>query len=207
MHLYIVRHGQSTNNANLPRVTDPPLTPLGEEQSRRAARALQSAGLTALHASPMRRALATALPISAAVGLPVRVTPDLCEENGLGEHPGMTRDEIAAMLPACEIPDSVTAQGWWFRRQEGPEQAAARARAAASRLQSLYQQNGDERVAVVTHGTFASYLLRALIAVPSDSRLHFFHDNAGISLIEFRPNVTFLRYLNRLDHLSPELVS
>lgn len=207
MHLYIVRHGQSTNNANLPRVADPPLTPLGEEQARRAARALQSVGLTALHASPMRRALETALPISAAIGLPVRVTPDLCEEDGLGEHPGMTRDQIAAMLTNCEIPDTVTAQGWWFRKQEGPDQVAARARAVANHLQSLYPQNGDERVAVVTHGTFASYLIRALIAIAPDSRLHFSHNNASISLIELRSDQILLRYLNRLDHLSRELVS
>jgi broad specificity phosphatase PhoE len=207
MLLYIIRHGQSTNNANLPRVVDPPLTPLGEEQSRRAAEALQGIGLTALHASPMRRALATALPISETVGLPVRVTPDLCEEDGLGKHSGMTRAEIAAMMTACEIPDSITEQGWWFRQQEGPEQVAARAREVAANLQSLYLNNGSERVAVVTHGTFASYLIRAFIAVSHDNRFHFLHNNAGISLIEFRPDYTFLRQLNRLDHLSPELVT
>ena len=207
MQLYIIRHGQSTNNASLPRVVDPPLTPLGEEQSRRAAIALQAVGLNALYASPMRRALATALPISEATGLPVRVNPDLCEEDGLGEHPGMTRDQIAAMLNNCLLPDSVTHQGWWFRPPEGPEQVAARARLVADHLQSLYLCSGGQRAAVVTHGTFASYLLRAFLGVSPDNRFHFFHNNAGISLIEFRPDCLFLRHLNRLDHLRPELIT
>ena len=33
MELYLIRHGQSTNNAGLPHVADPPLSDLGKQQA------------------------------------------------------------------------------------------------------------------------------------------------------------------------------
>lgn len=38
MRVYLVRHGQSTNNAGLTQLEDPPLTPLGRRQMQRVAR-------------------------------------------------------------------------------------------------------------------------------------------------------------------------
>ncbi|MBL8132513.1 MAG: histidine phosphatase family protein [Anaerolineae bacterium] len=110
MELYIVRHGQSTNNAledDNQRTYDPTLTKLGFQQSTLLAEFIASAprrdpwmntatgysryieeegeGIkpTELLVSPMYRALQTALPISQALDLPAVVRGDIYEHGGI----------------------------------------------------------------------------------------------------------------------------
>jgi 2,3-bisphosphoglycerate-dependent phosphoglycerate mutase len=108
MELYIVRHGQSTNNVSMiydakDREADPPLTELGQTQAAKVAEYLsqgenfdhwvdrktedretmQGFGITRLFCSPMLRTLQTCLPISKALDLHPEVWPDLHEHGGL----------------------------------------------------------------------------------------------------------------------------
>src|SRR5205823_8449306 len=87
MKIYVVRHGQSTHNANqdIPHNPDPPLTVLGREQAQMTANALWEArlGAVALYASPQRRALETAFALQQALQLAPHILPDLCEAGGL----------------------------------------------------------------------------------------------------------------------------
>lgn len=208
MFLYLVRHGQSTNNATPggTHVADPLLTPLGEEQAGYAGDALRSAGLTALHASPMRRAMATAAIIGAKVGLPTHIAAELCEMDGVNTERGLSRNDILALYPTATLSDSVTDTGWWIGKQETPEQVAERAKRVAENLRSLYGDQPAARIALVTHGTFASYLLRYYLGLPTLDRW-FYHVNAGISLLEFAPDVLKIRYVNYTNHLPPDKVT
>ena len=65
----------------------------------------------------------------------------------------------------------------------------------------------DEKIALVSHGAFGSLLLAALLG--ESSQPVFYHlDNTSISLIRFRRvNEISVRYLNRLTHLSPEMIT
>ena len=65
----------------------------------------------------------------------------------------------------------------------------------------------DEKIALVSHGAFGSFLLSALLG--ESSQPVFYHlDNTSISLIRFRRvNEISVRYLNRLAHLPPEMVT
>lgn len=108
MELYIIRHGQSTNNVSMiydakDREADPPLTELGQKQAAKVAEylahtenfdhwverrseereTLQGLGITRLYCSPMLRTLQTSLPISKALNLHPEVWPDLHEHGGL----------------------------------------------------------------------------------------------------------------------------
>ena len=108
MELYIIRHGQSTNNVSMiydakDREADPPLTELGQKQAAKVADYLANAtnfdqwidrkaeehenkkgfGLTRLYCSPMLRTLQTSLPIAKALNLHPQVWPDLHEHGGL----------------------------------------------------------------------------------------------------------------------------
>jgi broad specificity phosphatase PhoE len=58
---------------------DPGLTALGREQAARVAAGLRPAGVVALYSSPLRRALETAAPIAAALGMEARVDHRLTE--------------------------------------------------------------------------------------------------------------------------------
>jgi 2,3-bisphosphoglycerate-dependent phosphoglycerate mutase len=108
MELYIVRHGQSTNNVSMiydakDREADPPLTELGVKQAAKVADYLSKGdnfdywvdrktegretmygfGITHIYCSPMLRTLQTTLPISQALNLHPQVWPDLHEHGGL----------------------------------------------------------------------------------------------------------------------------
>jgi len=108
MELYIVRHGQSTNNVSMiydakDREADPPLTELGVKQAAKVAdylskaenfdhwvdrktegrETIQGFGITHIYCSPMLRTLQTTLPISKALNLHPQVWPDLHEHGGL----------------------------------------------------------------------------------------------------------------------------
>src|SRR3954449_1914254 len=102
--LLLVRHGQSEWNAvgRWQGQADPPLTELGREQARLAARSLGA--LDAIFASDLQRATETALIISNALGVgPVVIDPDLRERDA-GEWSGLTRSEIEEQYPGYLTP-------------------------------------------------------------------------------------------------------
>src|ERR1044071_6058944 len=108
MELYIIRHGQSTNNVSMiydakDREADPPLTDLGQKQAAKVADYLANAedfdhwferntedrenkrgfAPPRLYCSPMLRTLQTSQPIAKALNLNPEVWPDLHEHGGL----------------------------------------------------------------------------------------------------------------------------
>src|SRR5579864_5128475 len=82
--VYFVRHGE--NPANLTRefsyrLVDYPLTENGVRQAQETARYLRDRGITAVYASPLKRAMQTAQIIAAPLGLPVTVVESFREVN------------------------------------------------------------------------------------------------------------------------------
>ncbi|MGE5602634.1 MAG: histidine phosphatase family protein [Nitrososphaerales archaeon] len=239
MELFIIRHGQSTNNA-LPdqsdRVVDPPLTELGLRQAELVAKHLANGidhetqaiegqpadaplngmRISRLYCSAMLRALQTAQIVGAALGLQPHVWVDIHEEGGIwldhGEpagicgYPGMTRAEIAKQFPECVLPDELAEEGWWrYGREEWTPFLERAARVAAALRQ---QAACDERIALVTHGGFSAYLLRALVNAPMDANVFFHHENTGVTRVRFRADGRVsIRYQNRVDHLPADLVT
>jgi hypothetical protein len=68
------------------------------------------------------------------------------------------------------------------------------------------------RLALVIHGTFASFLIRALLDIPfqgpgNERHVRFSHANGAISLFEIEADIIRIHYLNRTDHLPPEKVT
>ncbi len=172
--------------------------------------------ISRLYCSAMLRALQTASAIGQALNLPPHVWVDIHEEGGMWldhgadegirGYPGMTRAEITAQFPDFRLPDDVTEGGWWRYKFEDRACFLDRAErvAAALRREAL----SDERLALVTHGGFSAYLLRALVCVPQDAPVFFHHDNTGITRVRFRPDGRVsIRFQNRVEHLPPELIT
>lgn len=218
------------------RVVDPPLTEIGLRQAELVAAHLANGidhetaaiegqpgdepgngmRICRLYCSAMLRALQTATAIGQALGLRPHVWVDVHEEGGMwldhGEpegiqgYPGMTREEIAARFPQVVMPSEVMHDGWWRYGRETWDAFLARADRVAGALRA--QSSSTERIAVVTHGGFGAYLLRALCGVTADAPTFFHHDNTGITRVRFRPDGRVsIRYQNRVDHLSPDLVT
>ena len=229
MELYLIRHGQSANNlrkqalaehsrtspaASVPRVADPPLTDLGEQQARLAGEAVRDEGITELYCGPMLRTLQTAQIVGGILDLAPHVFVGLHEWAGVWQFPGkqgsaqlygLTRGEMSAMFPGFVLSGEVTDRGWWFYDRDGDRAMLDLAhRNALSFIDHLetHHVDSEQRVAAILHGGSGSSLVGALFGVPQDvTYARFTHDNTGISRISITHRQRRLRFLNRTDHL------
>ncbi len=243
MEIYLIRHGQSTNNALADmndRTSDPDLTNLGRQQAKYVADHLTSGispevakangvedthvsqkrgyGITKLYCSAMRRALQTAHPISKALDLTPEVWVDIHEKGGIYlqeeegvrvGYPGMTRSEILAEFPGYQLPAEITEEGWWHNGYEPWPGCQGRAINVAIQLRHMAANgNRDERIGLVSHGGFMDALLKALCNQLPSKHIWYHHFNTAITRIDFREDDGLsLRYMNRVEHLSPEFIS
>lgn len=233
MQLYFIRHGQSTNNAlydrNGPLVDrsyDPDLTDIGRQQAKQLAHYLSHHsppgapdnpfGITHVYSSLMIRAVDTAYEVASALGLPLYGWLDIHEEGGLflddEEHgarigkAGRNRAAFEARCPNMVVPDVVGDAGWWNRPYEPPDVRADRAQRVVNTLMHNHGGSAD-CVAMVSHGGFYNWLLAALLGLPAPERYWFTLNNTGITRIDFSGEMLTLKYLNRVDFLSDDLIT
>jgi len=238
MQLYFIRHAQSANNAlydatgaDLGRVQDPELTPLGQLQAARLAETLRSGhpgaradagapgggyGITHLYCSLMIRAILTADAVGQALGLEPIGWVDLHEGGGMwladestGEPqgmPGSPRSLLAQRFPRLHIPPEVGESGWWNRPFEQKEERLPRAQRVIASLQEKHGGTED-RVVLISHGNFYNYFLCAALGLPRVEHTWFVSNNTGISRLDFSDGGVDVLYLNRTDHLPPEMIS
>jgi 2,3-bisphosphoglycerate-dependent phosphoglycerate mutase len=230
MHLFLIRHGQSQNNANpdlSTRVSDPALTEIGQRQAETLAEYIeehqQHFGFTHLYASPMLRALQTAAPIARRLNMPVHVWPDICEFGGVYldseghpqgiAQPGLTRSTILEHFPFAQLPDSITDNGWWtmVTQRESFSHAVMRVVRVHEALAARITQG--ERIALVSHGMFIDSLLKALLhKLPtSPEQLYFMHGNTAVTHVQLEARAgeyyteMMFHYINNRIHLPADL--
>ena len=220
MELYLIRHGQSTNNAGLAHVADPPLSHLGKQQAYYAGQALQREAISRLYCSPMLRALQTAEIIGGMLSLAPHIYIGLHEWDGIWEEsvgrlgatlPGLTHSEMKEVCPNVVLSQDVTDEGWLFTQWEDVEsmlqQADQNATNFIAHLEATHTE-ADERVAAISHGAFLSTLIGTFFGLPpNDDSDRFDHRNAAISKIRRTTRGTQLRYLNRICHLAQGMIT
>ena len=229
MELFLIRHGESTNNALTDisqRVADPELTAKGRVQAERVAAYLAEG----LHLAPAEReedrpffdrlycsAMVRALHTAQAIGQAMESAPEIWVathemggiyldhggERGTVGYPGLTRAEIAARFPTSVAPAEVGEDGWWDAGMETEQQAQRRAMNVAADL--LARAGEETRVGLVTHGGFISLLLSALDNQAMDDDSYYGHENTAITRIALAPGDTVIKYINRTEHLPDEL--
>jgi probable phosphoglycerate mutase len=178
MHLYIVRHGQSTGNITTEDVPDGELTILGEQQARETGLRLAREGITAVVCSPLVRALATATAVAVASTITeISVWPDL-QETRRNVHRGFGRQELLQRFPLARLPHTVEVDGW----DHGGETYESGLERGFSAVESLQERfTFEDRVVVVSHGAFINYLLRALLHIPAAHHVWFTMLNCSIT--------------------------
>lgn len=221
------------------RVADPALTIAGERQAELVARFLASPGspsdvadaeaqdvqgfrITHVYSSLMERAVATGHKVAEALDLPLLGWTDIHETGGMFlydeeteshiSQPGHGRDFLQSRYPRLIAPDELTESGWWNRPFELKEDRAPRARRVRDAL--LDRHGGtDDGVALVSHGGFFNYLLRAILGLPdlepedASDRLWFAANNVSITHIAFDGERRVVMYLNRVDFLPRDLIT
>ncbi len=185
--LYLVRHGATASNTARPyrlqgRATDLPLGEEGIAQARAAAGALSDLPITAVYASPLVRAIATARLIAEPHGLEPTAVTELIEAE-LGRWEGLTWDEAEARDPDhfrrfMADPGTVP-----YPEGESFADAQARALPALARIAAAH----EGRVVVVGHNVVGRSALAGLLGLPIERARGMRLANGGISAVEYPP--------------------
>jgi probable phosphoglycerate mutase len=198
MLLYLVRHGESSYNAEgrIQGQSNVPLSTLGRQQSQAVASALAAFPIGALFASPLRRAMETALPIAEVLGLEIQTEPRLMEINvGIFQH--KLRSDLQRECAAeyarwlSEDPDYKIPGG------ESRRELMHRGRAA---FESVCRC-GQKHVVAVSHGRLLTVTLKDLLGIPPQDP-PFSLQNASITTVAHHRDGRFeLVSLDRVEHL------
>src|SRR5579862_592452 len=96
----LVRHGETIWHAEnrYCGVSDVELSPAGVQQAKEFAAWCKTQSIDAIYVSPLRRAVDTASPVEAALGITSHVEPRL-RELDFGQGEGLTASEMATRFP------------------------------------------------------------------------------------------------------------
>ncbi|MEE8399166.1 MAG: histidine phosphatase family protein [Desulfobacterales bacterium] len=230
-HKGVRSHGLDQSYVN--RQADPELSETGQKQieslgrflSQKRAGASEKAtridpfqdsfDFTHIYASLMVRTMATAGAVADALHLTPAIWLDAHEMGGIWEpdgqgkpvgSPGKNRAYFQNRFPHFALPDQLGEEGWWNR----PVETAADCKHRAGRFfRELMERHGgtQDRVAVVSHGLFYSFMLNAFLNIPSGSRISFAMNNAAMTRIDFVEDSIRVIYQNRSDYFPPELTT
>ena len=148
--LYLVRHGQTPLNAAdvLRGLLDPALDDTGRRQARRLGTTLGPRRLSAVIASPLRRAQETAQPIADSAGLGVSADQRLIDRD-YGQWAGTRRESVATRWGSVDAAPGVEPR------------SEVRRRAVAS-LADIAVRGAGRTVVVVSHDAVNRQVLAAL---------------------------------------------
>lgn len=190
--------------------------------------------LTHIYCSFQRRAVETARVVSERVDVQVTAWAPIHETGGIirydpdmGEfvgRPGATPELLREWNPTLNIHGHGHDSGWWQSRPM-EQDAEVRERAALVHRHILeWHGHTDDRVLLVSHGTFYNYLLCEFLGLRLRNELWFPLHNCGVSRLDIADGSDYepgmdgswkrlagmpvrIAYLNRLDHMPPSLIS
>lgn len=189
MELILVRHGLPERRAD---TADPPLSPTGHEQARRVDAWLANETIDAVFASTMTRAIQTAEPYAARVGLPVT------QHDGIAEFDRHT----GVYVPMEELKrENYPA---WLAMAEGNHgiDIAEFSLTVVTALEGIVDANPGRRVAVFCHGGVINVWTAHVLKMPP--RLFFEPDYTSIHrFMCARSGQRNVVSLNERAHLRP----
>lgn len=160
IRLALIRHAETEWNAarRIQGQDDSPLTTGGREAATRWVETLAPLGFTALYASPLGRAMATADIVGLGLGLVPVAAPGVAEQ-AFGAWTGRSIAELrqsGAFSPQ-------EALGWAFTPPGGEDRATVLARSWNALLSLAAQHPPEDRLLVVTHEGVIRAVLYALL--------------------------------------------
>lgn len=184
--MILLRHGQSEFNLHFtatrkdPGIIDARLTDLGRSQAAAAALALAGERISRIIVSPYTRALQTAAPVAAELGIPVLVNPIVRERCAFACDIGTPRTELARAWP--DIDFSHIEEVWWPPLPEPAADVVARAGRFRAEMAAL----GDwSDTLVVTHWGFVMALTG--LSVPNGEWMRYDPTGPAPEHIPWRP--------------------
>ncbi len=220
LDLYLIRHGQSEGNVHrdttglpLAEKVDPPLTPKGRRQAHLAGEFLSDIVFDNIFASPLLRASHTATEIikEQVVSKTLEILPYIIEAGINPEYDGENLDRVRVINEnitlAKGLPDDVPLI--INTPSDDPDGLFARARVALDYIMGRYNQG--EKIALVSHGEFLTYIVFDLMGF--EGKLPIFDvnfRNTGITRVLIYEKGTnpygdiVFDYINSTEHLFGE---
>lgn len=204
MRLLLIRHGQSEGNAarRIQGQGEYPLSGLGREQARRLAHRLAAEydGIAAIYASSQSRALQTAEILAEVVGAPV--TPDdRLREYDVGELTGLTMEDVQERFPQVYTAWMEDVEEW-IPMPGGEANESFRQRVREVLAEIAARHDGDETVAVVSHGGALGAYLVEIMGLAPDRRHPFYFANASLTIVDLSRRRPRLVQHNDTCHLA-----
>ena len=196
----LLRHGQTPMSVERRYAgrTDAPLTEAGIQQAVAAAKRLAAAGIDAIVASPLRRAMRTAEEVSAVTDVPV-TADDGFRETDFGAWEGLTFAEVRKRWPseltAWLSDPSIAPPGGESFAQVSDRVTAALHRVLAARA--------GQTVLIVSHVTPIKTLVAAALLAPPPALFRMHLDVAALCQVDwYADGPAVLRSFNDTAHLS-----
>ena len=177
MNLLLIRHAEAAPVLEETEGgSDPPLTELGREQSRRLGAWYGCETIDAIVASPMKRAAETAEELARVCGLDVEYV------DGLAEYDRAALTYVPAHMVDRDDPDyrMMIEEGTYVPGPGGEDPDAFRDRSVAC-VESVVERFPGATVAVVCHGGVINVYIAHLLSIPR--MLWFYPENTGVSRI------------------------
>ena len=168
MELILVRHALPERRVVADGPADPELSEAGRAQAEHLAAYLSTEALQAIYSSPLRRALQTAAPLGARVGLALRVVEEIAEYDRHSNEYVPVEELKATNDPRWQqMVDDV-----WDDAVESRTEFADR---VSTSIEHIIGDHPGERVAVVCHGGVINAYLARVLAIPDSTG--FFYPN------------------------------
>lgn len=200
IRLYLIRHGETEWNRarRFQGWTDIELSAEGEEQARLLGERFKKIKIDEIYASPLKRAVATAMPIAKVQGIDV-ITKESFKEINFGEWEGMTAPEISAKY-GKDFDDFIVApEKGVFPGDISFDKVTDRIKAG---FEEVLEGKKDKNIVIVSHGGIIRLMIKYLLNFDCEWYNKTWIDNTSISLVEIRKHGTLMRVLNDSSHLN-----
>lgn len=204
LKIYFLRHGETTysQSGGYCGILDPELTAEGQEMAQAFAEAYKSAPWNAVYCSPMKRTIATAKPLCAAIGIDPQLRDGL-KEIHYGEWEGKTQADVKANFTEDYV-QWLTEPAW--NPPTGGETAVQIASRTSLVITEIQQKYPDGNVLVVSHKATIRVLLCSLLGID----LGRYRDRidmpaASISVVKFDIHGPMLQILGDRSYMSAAL--
>ncbi|HEY0379212.1 MAG TPA: histidine phosphatase family protein [Pyrinomonadaceae bacterium] len=199
--LYFLRHGQtelSREDVFCGSGSDPELTADGLAMAESFAAAYRSKPWRAIYSSPLRRAVATARPLAAALGLEIEERDGL-KEIGYGRWERLSKEAVEGQFHDDYI--SWLADPAWHPPTRG-EMAVLIARRGLHVVEGIRRRFDDGNVLVVSHKATIRIVLCGLLGVDVGRfRYRLVCPVGSVSVVEFTTQGPLLHVLSDRSHL------
>jgi broad specificity phosphatase PhoE len=203
--LHLLRHGQtafSRENAFCGAGLNPDLTDAGHEMAKAFAAAYQTTQWQAIYASPLKRAIQTALPLCDAIGMKPEMRDEL-KEIDYGKWEGESVETIDKIYHDDYI--RWTSDPAWNPPTDG-EPAVVIATRALQVIEEIKEKYANGNVLVVSHKATIRIILASLLGIDVGRfRFRLACPVGSVSIVEFGKHGPLLHALADRRHLDDTL--